>query len=183
MFNATAAQRLNGALGSGTNFRWTGTPRQGLLFRPTDVFAIPFSLMWCGFSIFWETTVLSSPAPLIFEFWGVPFVLVGLFFVAGRFILDGYLRAHTTYAVGDDAVYIVRDGILPRSITLFSNALSSIEIQRRPVGSGTVLFAPREIASSMFYGLRMWGLGLPPAFEGIPKVEDVYRLIEAIAVR
>jgi hypothetical protein len=33
---------------------WTGQPQQGLLFRSSDIFVIPFNLFFCGFVIFWE---------------------------------------------------------------------------------------------------------------------------------
>jgi hypothetical protein len=32
----------------------TGQPQQGLLFRSSDIFVIPFNLFFCCFAIFWE---------------------------------------------------------------------------------------------------------------------------------
>jgi hypothetical protein len=178
-FANTTLNRLRQGLGSDLSFRWTGAPIQGLLLRRMDILAIPFSLLWCGFAIFWESAVIRSGAPFFFRLWGVPFVLVGFFIVAGRFFVDAYARAHTAYAVGDNAVYIVRDGLVPSAMTLTANALSPLDLRRRADGSGTIIFGPPRFP----YAWSMWGIGGRTAFEGIPRVDEVYRLIQESVTR
>lgn len=80
---------------------WTGMPQNGKLLTKGDIFLIPFSLLWGGFAIFWETTVLLTDSPLVFKLFGIPFVLVGLYIMFGRFIYASYLNKRTYYAVTD----------------------------------------------------------------------------------
>lgn len=92
---------LNSELVRRERFLWKGRPRQGLLFRSTDIYAIPFSLLWGGFAVFWEYSVLVNargPANF-FALWGIPFVFVGLYMVVGRFFADRYQRSRTYYGV------------------------------------------------------------------------------------
>src|SRR4051812_14861337 len=59
---------------------WTGQPDPSRIFAPSDLFMVPFSLLWGGFALFWEAGVLGlagfgsgRPAPTFFALWGIPF--------------------------------------------------------------------------------------------------------------
>ena len=170
---------ISTALGRSVNLKWTGKPASGIRFRQNDVFLIPFSALWFGFTIVWESAVLASNAPWYFKLWGVPFLLVGFFIFAGRFLVDAYLREHTVYAVSDTGAYIVRDGLFPSFVTY--NLLSTVAIEMRPHadGSGTLTFGPRQ---SSWYGggWSMW-LDSQRDFVGIPNVAKVYALVTSAA--
>jgi hypothetical protein len=51
---------------------WSGQPPQGVFLTQKDAGMIPFSLMWAGFSFFWEFTAVSSGGPLFFDLWERP---------------------------------------------------------------------------------------------------------------
>ena len=103
---------------------WSGTPAQGLFFTSRDMFLIPFSLLWCGFAIFWTYTAAKQGAPLFFDAWGAMFICIGLFFVFGRFAVDAWLRRRISYAVTDKRILIMRTAP-------FAN-FTSIDLERLP---------------------------------------------------
>jgi hypothetical protein len=98
-------------LGANEKLIWTGQPKKGIIFRTADLFLFPFSLLWCGFAIFWVTSVLNSGAPFFFAMFGIPFIIMGLIFVFGRFIIDAKQRAKTFYGLTEDRI-IIKSGLL-----------------------------------------------------------------------
>jgi hypothetical protein len=169
-------------LDSGESLLWTGTPRRGLLLRLSDVFLIPFSLLWCGFALFWEVSVIRSDAPIFFRLWGIPFVLAGLYIVAGRFFADARLRARTHYGLTSRRV-VIASGLFSRTITSLPLAtLNEVTLQERADRSGTILLGRPDPRGAWFSGMQWPGIAhyQTPSFELIPDVKRVYdRVLEA----
>lgn len=116
---------------------WLGRPENIRLFEASDIFTIPFSLLWCGFAVFWEWVVWRSGALLFFRLWGIPFVLVGLYLVIGRFIHRLYLLKHTHYAITTTKLIRNQNGKID---VLHKNALPEMRVSTRADGSGSVHF-------------------------------------------
>jgi hypothetical protein len=72
---------------------WTGRPDPAKHFGASDVFLVPFSLLWAGFAIFWLIAALVAGAPVPFALFGLPFVALGLYFIFGRFVYQGESQA------------------------------------------------------------------------------------------
>jgi hypothetical protein len=70
------------------------------------VFLVPFSIMWGGFALFWEGSVLASGGPPFFVLWGIPFVAVGLYFIFGRFIYKRRTKLRTAYGLTPDRAMV-----------------------------------------------------------------------------
>lgn len=164
-------------LDRGERLLWAGVPRQGIVLRPSDLFQVPFSLLWAGFAVFWNVGVWTGDAPLFFRLWGLPFLLVGAYMVVGRFFVDARRRARTTYGVTDRRI-IIASGILTPSLTSLSlHTLSDVTLAERPDGSGTISFGPVSFASTMSAGSPWPGVHQPPSFELIADAKRVHGIV------
>jgi len=171
---------IRSQLSAGERVLWSGQPRQGIIVRGADAFMIPFSLMWGGFAVFWEASVISSNAPAFFVLWGVPFVLVGIYLIVGRFFAESRQRARTFYAVTNERVLIV-SGLFSRKIkSLNLRTLSDLSLSEGKSNEGTVSFGGGSPLASMFGGFSGWpGMEahLGPRFDVIENAKTVYEII------
>jgi hypothetical protein len=135
---------------------WSGHPRRGLLFRTADIGMVPFSLLWGGFAIFWTYSALREGAPWPFVLPAAASVLIGLNFIAGRFLVEAKQRERTLYGVTSERVIIV-SGLWTRQVKSLGRA--------SPYGW-------------WFPGTAWPGMpSPPPCFERIPGAKQVYDLI------
>jgi len=172
-------QVLKTELGRSERLLWSGVPRQGLLFRGTDILVVPISFLWAGFAVFWEYSVASKGVPFFFMLWGIPFVLLGLYITVGRFFVDSYQRSRTYYAVTDQRV-IILGGLINREVkSLALSGLNDVSLNERSDHSGSITFGPTNPAYAMWSGTVWPGMGkkAAPAFDLIPDVRKVFDLI------
>ncbi len=166
---------------------WVGQPKQGILFRSSDVFLIPFSLFWGGFAIFWEVGVISIPhagnkAPIpvgiIFPLFGIPFVIIGLYLIFGRFIADAKRRTGTYYGLTDQRIIIV-SGIFSRKVKSMNlRTLTDISLDEKTNGTGTITFGPTNPMAQWNRGFAWPGMTeMTPSFEVIQNAKEVYEKI------
>ena len=155
---------------------WTGQPKKGIVFRTADIFLIPFSLLWCGFAIFW--VIMASQGSIFFAMFGIPFVIIGLIFVFGRFIIDAKQRENTYYGLTDDRI-IIKSGVYKKTIkSLNVRTLSDIEYDEKSDGSGTINIGPKNPMMIWGNGMNWWpGIKTTPSLDLIKDVRNVYNKI------
>jgi Bacterial PH domain len=176
---------LNAQLDSGERLLWSGQSRGGIRLRGQDVFLIPFSLLWGGFAIFWEFMVLHSvskaPGPMgvFFPLFGVPFVVIGLYLIFGRFFVDAHARARTFYGVTNERIIIVSGLFSQQTKSLQLRTLTDISLTQRNDGSGTITFGPTFFMNGFFPGGSWPGAGryAPPSFDQLDGAKNVYDII------
>jgi hypothetical protein len=153
-------------LGPQEQLLWAGRPPAGLLLRPAEAFLIPFSLLWCGFAIFWECAAITQIADPLFVLFGIPFVLMGLYIVFGRFVYDIKEREHTFYGLTNERVLIV-SGIVRRTVkSLNLRTLSDVSMTERPDGSGTITFGHGSFFPWSFQSAGWPGIKTVPSSNG-----------------
>jgi len=167
-------------LSQGERLLWAGRPRQGVLFHAFDMFMVPFGLIWTGLlvsALISTSSSRSGPPPFILA----PFVLVGLYMLFGRFIIDAMRRDRTSYGVTDQRVIII-SGVFSRRVeSLNLRTLSDLSLREKRDGTGTISFGSAAASSWLWWssGYAFWsGAGHPgPAFETIENAKEVYDLI------
>lgn len=164
-------------LGAEERILWRGRPEKIRLLEASDAFMIPFSLLWGGFAIYWEYSVLRMNAPFIFPVFGGFFVLIGLYMIFGRFFYKSFILKRTSYAVTSEKVLINRNGKIE---VLMKNALPSFSIKRKEDGSGTITFHTSRAAFGFQAFSRPWKNYDPLR---ICCVENVDRALQAIQAK
>jgi len=171
---------IRAELAAGEQVLWAGQPRQGLTLRPSDALGIPFSIFFAGFSIFWMQGAAQSGAPLPFVLFGVPFVLMGLYLVIGRFFVEAKQRAATFYAVTPQRV-IIRSGLFSKAVkSLPLKSLQEVSLSEWSDGTGTITFGAQHPMASMFGGISGWPgteQYLGPRLELVDQARSVYESI------
>jgi len=185
--NYDAQLAIQKELDSGERLLWAGAPKQGTLLKSSDIFMIPFSLLWGGFAIFWETMALQIPSnkagtvDIVFPLFGIPFVLVGLYMIFGRFIYDSRKRSRTFYGLTDQRAIIV-SGLFGKNVkSLNLKTMSEVSLSENQNGYGTIVFGQENPMASMFLGGGFPGMGgsATPKFELIENAKQVYNQLRA----
>jgi hypothetical protein len=171
-------RRIMRELGSGEKLLWSGQPKQGFMLRSTDAAMIPFSLLWCGFAVFWEAMVIRIPVPWFFKLWGIPFIAVGLYMVVGRFAVDVFKRQKTAYGVTNERIIIISGLLLEAVESLNVRTLPAISLSESGDGTGTITLGQSPTFFSQFNTWqRSSRYNPPPALERIEQSRHVYNLI------
>ena len=174
MIDYNLESELTTSLSSGEKLLWTGKPKKGIIFRTSDIFFIPFSILWGGFAIFWEKSAIGGGAPALFGLFGIPFVLAGLYMIFGRFFVDAIKRANTVYGITQDRI-IIKSGIIGNSIiSLNIKTLQDIVFNQKGDNTGTITFGAFNFPYNMMQGFEWPGVKQPPRLELIEDVKSVY---------
>ncbi len=158
---------------------WSGQPRQGIMLRGSDIFLIPFSLFWGGFAIFWEYSVLTQGAPVFFVLFGIPFVIIGIYLIVGRFYVEAKQREKTFYGVTSERVLIVSGLLQQRVKSLALRTLSDVSLTESRDGTGSISFGHSFPFASLFGGMAWPGMEqfMGPRLDTINNPKQVYQLI------
>ena len=172
---------------SGESVYWAGMPNPRIIFHSDDWTAIPFTLIWTGFFVFWEADALGirgkasrhGEIDVFMALWGIPFLDIGNWMVWGRFLADAWLKRRTYYAVTNLRVLVLQDGWKKKTSTTFLESIPMIE--REGAVTGTLWFGPKypvvAAKGRKTRDMSRFSIGDVPVFADIEDVDSVYRLI------
>jgi hypothetical protein len=162
---------------------WHGRPGGGIKFRVIDIFLVPFSLFWGGGVIFLEYGAISSGANILFPLLGIPFVLIGLYLLFGRFYIDLYRRKNTWYALTNSRLLIIQKLRKKNVKSINLSFVTHSNISEDKDGSGTITVNTEGPMSTPFdFGNKTFlsfiaGEPTVPTLEYISDVREVYNLL------
>ena len=182
---------LKEELMEGEKVVWSGQPDRSVLFVRADMFLIPFSLLWCGFVIFWECMAISLSKEsdgyvgAIFALFGIPFLLMGAFLLFGRFLWNDFRKGRTYYFVTDKRVIVVTTIFAKSVCAEFIGMVPSMNRVMNTGGTGTIYFGNMLLGYTAYGSdiMDWWRLGINqavPVFYDIQDVDKVYKTVNEL---
>ena len=164
-------QWVRNVLFSDETIQWRGKPEKLRLLESRDAYLIPFSLLWSGFAIYWEYIVFTMGAPLMFKIFGIPFVLLGLYMIIGRFLHKAFLLRRTSYVITDSRILRNQNG---RIDNLQKRSLPEMQVTIYSDGSGTIRFRSDKLS------VRRDAFFLDQSFTlcSVPQIHTILKLLE-----
>ena len=110
--------------------------------------------------------------------WGIPFVVIGLYMIAGRFFWDAYIRSKQLYAVTSQRLIVISSGSVNSSSLL---SLPQLILTASAAGQGTIDFGP-SYYSEGDNGNRGRGIWTPGSsgtrFVFLDEAQHVFQIIQ-----
>jgi hypothetical protein len=164
---------------------WTGRPASGLLLTGNDWLLAPFSLVWSVVAFYAVGAIFLAAPTIASVFFGTVFGLAALFFVAGRFVIDAWVRSRTLYALTTSRALEIRAAVHPKLMT--APIGGSVILRKGRGGRGTLTFqrTASDGAFSNIFGRRgSWQFWLPGitdnvSFLAIEDPMEAYRFASA----
>ncbi len=174
-----ASQILSASIDPGEKLLWSGMPRQGFIFRETDIVHISIGIIFFVASFFGEHSVLKvEHISVFFELQGILFFLIGLYLSLVRLFLDKYIRANTYYGVTDKRAIIVQNYFGGKDKLINLTALNILNLTEKSDKRGSIVFGKNTILGFRYYIVKpdLFNF-LPPEFEDIENMKKVYDII------
>ena len=163
----------------GETVLWEGRPDVGSFSMRGAWYVVPFSLLWGGFAIFWEASVILSHAPLFFVLWGVPFLFIGLYLIFGRILVARREARNTTYAITDHRVLIVGGAFRRSVVELDLMNMPGVELNEGRLGTGSITFGSATGFMRVPPGWPTMGMYRnPPSFQAVANVRQVFDILQ-----
>ena len=154
-------------IGYGDRILWKGRPEKGITMRPDELATIPFGIFFTLFALFWISMAIQAGP---FALFGIPFVLVGLYMVGGRFIINEHMKKNTAYVITDKAIIRKRGS---RVDVWYGRDLSNMQVFVHKNGTTSFMFSTVQV----HYNRRR---GMSTHLYGIENVRDAKDVSEAI---
>ncbi len=161
-------------LSSDEHVLWQGTPGKGVLLEKIDYFIIPFIIFWLIIPT--KVAIVSISMGRIFEaLFSVPFFLVGLYLLVGRFIIKKKIMSKTLYTITDKRIIFIEN----KKITFIDRGkLPEVSLELLKDGWGTINFKSNLSFFNNFFGYDLLLIGSAyPRMKNIENVQGVWKIL------
>lgn len=165
----------------GERIAWTGRAGGGLMLTRGDAIMIPFSLFWCAFIVIWLFGSYAMGAPPTFQVFGIPFLLVGIYMLVGRFFIDAWIRGGTFYALTDRRLLTLKTKPAKTLTALDLSQLPELVLEEGRNGRGTIrLMGPMLVSSrnSRGFSSQVPAIGTIAQLTAIEEPRRVFELLQ-----
>lgn len=107
------------------------------------------------------------------------FVVIGLYFLFGRFLVDAWYRAKLHYVITNQRVILNSDFPLMKGVTSIDLASVRLQLDERSDGRGTIRLALGDMWSNLNWSPLHPCIGRPPHLFRIETPRDVYELLRS----
>lgn len=176
-FEAAAAIRRH--LDPSESLIWAGRPPAGVAFVGSDLFLVPFSLVWTGAVVVISGTAFRSGFPIAII---VPafFLVIGLYLSFGRFAYEAHRRGRTRYGLTSKRIVIVSRHLGTRVKSIPLGSLPPVQLNERANGVGSITFgSPHPFLGPFANTGWCIGGGMPAMFFRVPHAKRVFDSIIA----
>jgi hypothetical protein len=175
---------------------WSGQPEPSIDFNRSDIFLIPFSLLWGGVALIpigefclsianGEDGGGSAGHYLIFFLFAIVFSIIGLHFIFGRFLYKRWKKRRTYYAITARRALILTATSGRKLQGVFLDRVPALNKSVRRDGIGTIQFGNSGWVAAMYSNTGLDFLGgfygmEAPAFYDINDADSVFDLANSL---
>lgn len=174
----------DGILQDGETILWQGQPVPGIRWRDMLSVQSAFGVVFGGFALFWMAMAAAltrgTGAPgvfTVFPLFGLPFLAVGLYMVAGHVVIDALRRGKTWYTLTDRTAFVASEFLGRKSLDSYPLAkmpfVRLIDGDPGGIEFGDVIPVRRNTRSA---GGRRAPLGVVSVAPGFHRIGDARRV-------
>ena len=123
---------------------WKGRPEKGITVRTDELLTIPFGIFFTIFACFWISMAMEAG---FFALFGIPFVLIGLYTMGGRLLVNEYMKRNTAYVITNKAIIRKRGNKVD---VWYGRDLADMHVFTHKNGTTSFMFS----ANHVVYGRR-----------------------------
>ena len=148
-------------IGQNEKILWCDKPVKNFIIAGAEIFNVLFGAFWLAFSIFWLIMTLVDKNSGALPYFSIPFILLGLWLVLFKHLVQAVKRKKIIYVVTNKRVLVVTTGKEEFVEEFCYSDIAEIDMKADKNGIGSVFFysSPKDpkkkvLTSSGIFGIK-----------------------------